>query len=211
MLGQPPERMVKKMAARYEGGFAKNVFKRLDTDSSLCVLGLCLASNDIVLNHKLINNSEPEEANYHFAVSLSILREVAQIIKRIDNLAFTTHFSQETSGLLDVLKRDLKPFQDDSLTKGSLKPIRNITFHYDFTKAEQNRADSLLAEMKNERELKVRANAGDNSILRYRYTFADAFRSQLVASYLTKDITDQISVAAVNVFTFTDSLLADLS
>lgn len=200
------------MTARYEGGFAKNVFQQMDVDSSLCVLGLCLASNDIVLNRKLIDNSEPEEASYHFAASLSVLREVAKIIKRIDNLAFTTHFSQKTSGLLDDLKRDLEPFQNDSLIKGSLKPIRDLTFHYDFIGSDhKNRMASLLNEMKKEQELRVRASSGDNSILRYRYTFADAFRSQLVASYLTKDITDQISMAAVNVINFTDSLLADLS
>jgi hypothetical protein len=199
------------MTARYEGGFAKNVFRQLDTECSLCVLGLCLASHDIALHRTLIDNSEDEEGSYHFAVSLSILREVAQIIKQIDNLALKMHFSQKTSGLLDDLKRDLMPIQDDSLIKGSLRPIRNLTFHYDFTKADQEKIGPLLADMKNERELKVRASSGDNSILRYRYTFADAFRSQLVASYLTKDVVAQITVAAVNVIAFTDSLLADLS
>ena len=199
------------MTSPYESDIAKNVFQHLDTECSLCVLGLCLASHDIALHRTLINNSEAEEASYHFAVSLSILREVAKIVKPIDKLAFTTHFSQKTRDLLQYLKRDLQPFQDDSLTKGTLKPIRDVTFHYDFAKADQNRIGSLLDEIKNECELKVRASSGDNSILRYRYTFADAFRSKLVASYLTKDVVDQITVAAVNVIAFTDSLLADLS
>jgi len=199
------------MTSPYESGFAKNVFQQLDTECSLCVLGLCLASHDIALHRKLIDNSEVEEASYHFPASLSILREVAKIIKKIDNLTFIKHFSEDTKDLLENLKEDLLPFQDDSLTGGVLKPIRDITFHYDFTEADEKRTYPLLAEIKNEHELKVRAISGDNSILRYRYTFADAFRSKLVASYLTTDLVDKITEAAVNVIAFTDSLLADLS
>ena len=199
------------MTSTYEGGFVKNMFQQLDAECSLCALGLCLASHDIALHTKLINKSEAEEKNYHFTASLSILREVAKIIELVDKLAFATHFSQNTKDLLQNLKRDLQPFQDNSLTRGTLKPIRDITFHYDFSKADQKRIDSLLAEIRKEPELKVRASSGDNSILRYRYTFADAFRGKLVDSYLTRDVVNQITVAAVNVIAFTDSLLADLS
>jgi hypothetical protein len=190
------------MPSPYESGFVKNVFRQLDTECSLCVLGLCVASHDIAWHRTLIDNSEVEEASYHFPASLSILREVAKIVMKIEGLPFRTHFSQKTEDLLQHLKRDLMPFQDDSLTKGTLKPIRDVTFHYDFAKADQRRIEP---------ELKVRASSGDNSIVRYRYTFADAFRSTLVASYLTKDVVDQITVAVVNVIAFTDSLLADLS
>ncbi|HDZ69415.1 MAG TPA: hypothetical protein ENH43_03245 [Phycisphaerales bacterium] len=198
----------------YESGFAKNVFQQLDTECSLCVLGLCLASHDIVLHHSLIDKSEAGEKNYHFAASLSILREIAKMVEPIEKLAFTTRFSQETKDLLQDLKRDLQPFQDNSLIYGTLKPIRNFTFHYDFTKADKKgtlKTSSLLAEIKKEHELKVRAISGDNSIFRYRYTFADAFRSKLIESYLTKDLVDKITVAVMNVIAFTDSLLADLS
>jgi len=199
------------MTSPYESGFVKNVFQQLDTECSLCVLGLYLASNDITLHHSLIDKSEAGEKNYHFAALLSILREIAKMIKPIEKLAFATRFSQGTKDLLQNLKRDLQPFQDNSLTKGTLKPIRDFTFHYDFTKADQNKIDSLLAEIKNERGLKVRAISGDHSILRYRYTFADAFRSKLVESYLTKGLVDKITVATVNVIAFTDSLLYDLA
>lgn len=199
------------MTSPYEGGFLKNVFQQLDTECSLCVLSLCLVSHDIALHSKSIKDSEPEEASYHFAVSLSILREVAKIVKRINELAFTARFSRKTRDKLTGLKRILQPFHDGSLTKGALKPIRNVIFHYDLTEADQKRTGSLLAEIKKEPELRLRANSGDNSILRYRYTFADAFRSKLVSSYLTKDLVDQISVAAVNVIAFTDSLMSDLA
>jgi hypothetical protein len=198
------------MTSIYEKGFTKNVFQQLDTDSSLCVLGLCLASHDIAFHSTLSSNSEPEEGSYHFAASLSILREVAKIIGRVDKLAFTTYFSQETKNLLKDLIGDLQPFHNGSLAKGTLKPIRDVTFHYDFPEANQN-INSLLAEIKKEPKLPVRARSDDHSILRHRYTFADAFRGKLIDSYLTKDIVDQISVATVNVMTFTDSLMTDLS
>jgi hypothetical protein len=199
------------MTSPYESGFTNNVFQHLDTKCSLCVLGLCLASNDITYHRSLIDKSHAAERNYHFAASLSILREIAKIVELIENLAFIKYFSHGTKDLLKSLKRDLQPFEDDSLTKGTLKPIRDFTFHYDLTKADQNKIDSLLYEIKKETELKVRAISGDNSILRYRYIFADAFRSKLVVSYLTEDLVHKITVAAVNVIAFTDSLLADLS
>ncbi len=199
------------MTSPYESGISKNVFQQLDTDCSLCVLSLCLASNDMVFHIKPTDNSEAEEKNYHVAVLLSILREVAKIIDKIDNFKFIKHFSQVTKDLLRDLKRDLKPFHDNSLSKGTLIPIRNITFHYDFTKANKKITSQLLAEIKNEHKLKTRVSSGDNSILRHRYTFADAFRIKLVNSYLNKDLMGKISDATVNVMVFTDSLLADLS
>ena len=76
---------------------------------------------------------------------------------------------------------------------------------------DQNKIDSLLDEIKKEKKLEFRAKSDDNSILRNRYTFADAFRSKLVASYLTTDLVNKITVATVNVIAFIDSLLADLS
>lgn len=203
------------MTSKHEGGFATNVFQHLDARCSFYVLGFCLASHDIAyhreLINRLINNGEGEEANYHFAVSLSILREVAKLVDRVDKVALTTRFSQDTTDLFRDLKKDLQSFQKNSLTKGTLEPIRNITFHYDLDKADQKITGSLLAQIKKQHELRVRANSADNSILRYRYTFADEFRSKLVENYLTKDIMNQITLAAVNVIAFTDSLMADLS
>jgi hypothetical protein len=164
-----------------------------------------------VLHHSLIDKSEAGEKNYHFAASLSILREIAKMVKTYDTLAFATRFSQETKNLLQDLKKELQPFHDKSLSKGTLKPIRDFTFHYDFTEVDSEKINSLLDKIKTEPELKVRATSGDNSILRYRYTFADAFRSKLVETYLTTDLVNKITVAIVNVIAFTDSLLYDLA
>jgi hypothetical protein len=87
------------MTSSYEDGFVKNVFQQLDAKSSLCLLGLCLASNDIVLNREQIANSRDDEKTFFFANSLSILREVAKIIMKIDKLTLITHFSQDTKNL----------------------------------------------------------------------------------------------------------------
>ena len=199
------------MTSAYEKGFSKNIFKLLDADCSLCVLGLCLASNDLVMHHSLLDKSEAAEQNYHFAASLSILREIAKMVESIEEFSFVTYFSQGTQDMLQALKIDLQPFEDDSLAKGTLKPIRDFTFHYDFTKSDQNKIDSLLEEIKKEPELEVRAISSENSVLRYRYIFADVFRSKLVTSFLTKDLVNRITIAAVNLIAFTDLLLADLS
>jgi len=200
------------MTSTYKNGFIKNVFQQLDTKSSLCVLGLCLASNDIVLNYEQINKGRDDENTFFFANTLSILREVAKIIMKIDHFMLTTRFSQKTKTLLEKLKKDLLPFQDDSLTKGILKPVRDLTFHYDFKEYDQQeRLSSLLDKIKNESELRVRISSDNNTILRHRYTFADIFRNKLVDSYLSKEIVNQLSVVATNIVAFTDSLLTDLS
>jgi hypothetical protein len=200
------------MTTTYEDHFAKNVFQQLDDESSLCLLGLCLASNDIVFIRELLDKCRPEEKPFFFAILLSILREIAKFIQRIDGLPFRTHFSQETEHLLQELKTVLLPFHVGSLTKDTLKPVRDFTFHYDFIKHdEKTRLCSLLAETRGERELTVRASSGDRSILGHRYIFADAFRMKYVNSYLTTGTVDQLSAVAVNIIALTDSLRDDLS
>lgn len=202
------------MTSPYGNESCRNIFQQLDDESSLCILSLCLASHDVVLHHNLINEGQEEEGVYHFAVSLSILRETARIIQQIDKSSLPGHFSRNTREVFEDIKKRLLPFEDDTLTRGTLKPIRDLTFHYVFAKTDPNRIGSLLAEIRSESRLPVRATSGEKSVFRYRYTFADAFRSKLVESYLTKDVktaVDQISAAAVQVIAFTDSLLADLS
>ena len=199
------------MTAKYEDGFTKNIFQQIDDESSLCVLGLCLASNDIVLNQELLHKSRSDASVFYFSSSLSILREVAKIVKKIDVFPLRSKFSHGTKGLLQHLKENLLPFQDDSLTKGILKPVRDFTFHYDFTKdIKQPKVLSILGEIRSDNVLRVRASIGDNSCCRYRYTFADIFRNKYVDSYLTKETVSQISEVAVNTVAFTDSLLSDL-
>jgi len=201
------------MTSPYENASCRNIFQQLDDESSLCILSLCLASHDLVLHHRLMNEGQSEEGFYHFAVSLSILRETAKIIQRIDKSSLTAHFLQDTGDMFKDIKKTLLPFEDGAVTKGTLKPIRDLTFHYVFATTER-RIELLLDEIRNESKLLVRATSEEESIFRHRYTFADVFRTKLIESYLTKDakaVVDQISVVVVQVIAFTDSLLADLS
>ena len=62
------------MEKKNKEGSIKNIFRQLDDDCSLWLLGLCLASNDIVLFLKRRDNSTDEEKIYFFPISLSILR-----------------------------------------------------------------------------------------------------------------------------------------
>ena len=67
-----------------------------------------------------------------------------------------------------------------------------------------------MGEIRSESDLRVRTRCGENSCLRYRYTFADIFRNKYVDSYLTKETVNQISEVAVDTIAFTESLLSDL-
>ncbi|MBT6048296.1 MAG: hypothetical protein HOG49_15955 [Candidatus Scalindua sp.] len=62
------------MEKKNKEGSIKNIFRQLDDDCSLWLLGLCLASNDIVLFLKRRDNSTDEEKIYFFPISLSLLR-----------------------------------------------------------------------------------------------------------------------------------------
>jgi hypothetical protein len=85
----------------------------------LYVLSLCLASNDIALHHRVIDDAEAEEQSYHFAVSISILREVAKLIEQIDKHGLRSKFHGKTEELFQQIRERLVPFEDDSLTKGN--------------------------------------------------------------------------------------------
>ena len=207
------------MTSTYKNVSIKNVFQQLDDESSLWLLGLCLASNDLVMYHGLMDDDRAEERTFYYAAMLSVLREVAKLIHNLisskaDRLKLASLFSQNTRQLLEELEKTLEPYQNDSLTGGILKPVRDLTFHYDFTEcadAERKRLAPFLGEIKGESELKVRVRTGDTTVLRQRYTFADVFRNRFVDSLLSEELVDQISLVTMDVLVFTDSLLNDLN
>ena len=199
------------MKSEYKDGVTGNFFKTLDKKTSLCLLGLCLATNDIVLNVEQFGHHRDGENTYFFASSLSILRELAKVIMVIDKLDLKTRFSQSTCDLFESLKTELLPFHKNSLVKGTLKPVRDFTFHYDFSKYdEQKKIDSILECIRNEDKLALRVNIQEESIFRHRFTFADIFRNKLVNQYLSKDLVNKVSAIAVDTVAFVDSMLSDL-
>jgi hypothetical protein len=199
------------MNPKYKNGFIKNIFKQLDDESSLCLIGICLASNDIILCAEQLDKFGDEEKTYFFAISLSILREVAKIISKVDNLTIKNYFSKKSNDLFENLKNKLLPFHEETLTKGTLKPVRDHIFHYDFLKSRQyKKLISLLYDTKKEKELKIRIDAGAELLFSHRFTFADIFRNEFVNSFLSEDLATTVSTISVNIVDFTDSLLADL-
>ncbi len=191
-----------------------NVFEQLDDESSLRLLGLCLASNDLVMYTELLGNDRrADEKRSYFMVMLSILREVAKIVPSINESELAKAFSRETQHLFESLNEKLGSFEDDSLAKGTLKPVRNFVFHYDFTDPpgqDKKRALASLAELRNESRLGVRLRCDISGVLGNRYTFADGFRSRLLWGYIQKHDESELSLVTMDVLCFTDSLLNDL-
>ena len=200
------------MENKYKVETLKNIFKLLNDDCSLWLLGLCLASNDIVMFQKQKDNCLDSEKTYFFAISLSILREIAKHITTNKNVDIEKYFSEHTNTLFSKLSHELKPFQPDSLTKGVLKPIRDTTFHYNFSYDKENREKLLpfLEDLKKESKLKLRVNPKDTSIFGQSYYFADIFRHKFHDSLLNNELIDKLSTVTCGVFAFVDSLLADL-
>lgn len=190
-----------------------NVFQKLDDESALCVLGLCLAANDLGANLETIGQKQrDEERVFAFACSLSIIREIAKMMETIDRSPARQRFSQETERVFQRLQKDLVPFHSGTLTKDTLKAVRDVTFHYDWTEVKRElKIQSLLKDLKSEVDLRVRLSCGDDSCLGTRYLFADMFRNEYVSTHLTRSIVSQLSEVAMDIIRFTDSLLFDLS
>ncbi len=199
------------MENKYKEASIKNVFKLLSDDSSLWFLGLCLASNDIFSFQKQKNNYRDEEETYHFSITLSILRELAKLISTAENVGIKKYFSSNTKDLFSELEQELKSFEEDSLAKGVLKPIRDTTFHYDFSKNnDKEKLLPFLEDLRKESELQVKIDPENTSILGQSYYFADIFRHKFHFNLLTKELVGKLSTVTCAVFAFVDSLLADL-
>ncbi len=196
-------------------GTVNNVFEQLDDELSLWLLGLCLASNDLATYEELLTNDRrPEEKTFYFMVMLSIVREVAKIVGNIEKSELARAFSEQTRCVFEGLNEKLGSFEDDSLAKGTLKPVRDFVFHYDFTESsvqDKKRALASLAGLRSESRLGVRLRCDMSGVLGNRYTFADGFRSGLVWSYIQKHDATELSAITAAVLDFTDSLLSDLA
>lgn len=199
------------MDSKYTQVEVDNVFKKLNDKQSLYLIGLSLASNDLVINNDSINRYPDSENGYFFSNSISIIRELAALVVAIDNSDLTQKFSDCTNDLFRQLKSDLMPFDDESLVRKVLKPIRDISFHYNFIKlGEMDEIKSVLNQLREENNISVGLLQDEKSILGQRYTYADSFRTNTTNQFLTTEIVSKISKVAVNVGTFVDSLVTDL-
>jgi hypothetical protein len=105
----------------------------------------------------------------------------------------------------------LAPYHDASLTRSVLKPIRDVTFHYDFSPSLPGDGwASVLDGITKLKKLDVGIVLEDRSLLGQRYVFADAIRNDYMIQFLAKDIVSQISTVSARIGVFVDSLLSDL-
>ena len=202
------------MESKYKPKVIANVFKALNDEQSLYIMGLSLAFNDLVINHDSLSRYPENENVYFFSNSISIIRELALLVVAIDSSNLTKKFSENTQNLFESLKTDLIPFHDESIVKKVLKPIRDLSFHYNLNNLtrsdEADKIKSVLGQLRKENNISVGLIQNETSLLGQRYTYADSFRNGITSQFLTTEIVSKISTIAVNVAFFVDSLVTDL-
>jgi hypothetical protein len=199
------------MESKYKPKVINNVFRSLNDEQSLYLMGLSLASNDLAINLDSLDRYPDNERIYFFSNSISILRELAKLVVAVDKSDLTQMFSKDTKDLFELLKPDLLAFDDASLTKTVLKPIRDVSFHYNLTKSNEiDKIKSVLSQIRKEHNISIGLSQDESSPLGQRYAYADSFRANVTDQFLTADIISKISGVAVNVLSFVDSLVNDL-
>jgi hypothetical protein len=199
------------MESKYKPKVIDNVFRLLDDKKSLYLMGLSLASNDLAINLDSLDRYPDNERIYFFSNSISIIRELAHLVVEVDKSDLTQMFSKETKGLFELLKSDLIAFDDASLAKTVLKPIRNVSFHYNLNESNEiDKIKSVLRQIREENDISIGLSQRESSLLGQRYAYADSFRTNFTNQFLTADIVSKISAVAVNVLSFVDSLVNDL-
>jgi hypothetical protein len=199
------------MESKYKPKVIDNVFRLLDDKKSLYLMGLSLASNDLAINLDSLDRYPDNERIYFFSNSISIIRELAHLVVEVDKSDLTQMFSKDTKGLFELLKSDLVAFDDASLAKTALKPIRDVSFHYNLTKSNEiDKIKSVLSQIRKEHNISIGLSQDESSPLGQRYAYADSFRTNITNQFLTADIVSKISTVAVNVLSFVDSLVNDL-
>ena len=200
------------MDSKFKVHLTDNIFKELDNEHSLYIMGLSLASNDLTINLDSLNHYPASENIYFFSNSISIVREVASLLVDIDKSNFKQVYSKHTKDLYKNLKSDLLPFHDGSIVKSTLKPIRDFTFHYNLNKFKEHEVlNAITNKVKELDQIEIGFNPVDETVLGQRYTFADTFRTDVTNKYLNKEIVSNLSSIAVNIGNFVDSLMHDLS
>ena len=198
--------------SEFEVGEIPNSLKYLKRNSIVQILQLSVASNDLTTNLKASREFPEGENGYFFYNSICIVREIAKQVKHISkNPELYKKFSRTTSQEFEILKSCLQPFEEKSLTKSVLKPIRDIHFHYQFKSIGTIKIDNLVNQLLNSETLEVGIKCNNHKLTSIRYNFADAFRNELLDSYLDNDITKDISTIVVSIVAFVDALLTDLA
>jgi hypothetical protein len=203
--------------SKYQTTDLGNIFNGLDDSIVRFIVALAMAANDLSLNVSLIRQyKEQGEGLYFFRLSFSHLKEIAKLINEAQKSqpiqCFIPKLDTETQNIYRNISASLVLFDNGSLTKDTLKPIRDECFHYPDVNSNNNPKyfkdliKILIALDKKE----VRFLENEESNLGHRYLFADAIAGFTVNSRLNKDIVDQISRIVFSIIQFVDHVLAFL-
>ena len=197
--------------SKYSSETLKNPLTDLEDDFVIQIVRLACASNDLVTNHEALSKFPSGENSYFFYNSISIVRETAKLALELSESDSLRFFSTETRNYFTKLSDALTPFDDGSLTKSVLKPIRDVNFHYKFPDVKTDTAlVALTAQLKDAPKLAVAVDPDKDHLMTMRYTFADWFRNEYIDTHLDGEIAKTISEVCVVLVAFLDSLLADL-
>ena len=197
--------------SNYGIGEIPNSLKNLDEISILQIIRLSCASNDLATNTYSLRKFPRGENGYFFYNSISILREIAKLIKELSNSKLYGVFSDNTVVEFSVLEKLLVPFHDKSLSKSVLKPIRDANFHYNFPNGNHDSlVKKLVSQLKSMEVLSVGVKPEEDDLLSIRYTFADWFRNEYINSHLDSGLVKSIATVSVGIVAFLDTLMADL-
>ncbi len=199
------------MESDFIQGTIPNVLQILCDEQALLLMDLSIASNDLAINVDAIGRFPITDNSYFFYSSISIVREIAKLVVKVEDSNFLTSFSSNSKHMFSELHAELCSFEDESLAKQTLKPIRDLTFHYNIGESSaRNNVVSALHQLREENKLEIGLKAGVENPLGQRYTFADKFRSDVINQFLSNELVSRISALSVNIGCLVDSLIADL-
>ncbi len=199
------------MESKYKPHNIDNVFRSLNDDLALYIMGLSLASNDLAINLDALIRYPEVENGYFFSNSISIMRELATLMIEIKKTRLPNEFSDGTKSLFETLLSELESFADGSLVKSTLKPLRDISVHYNLNKSDEvGKLKSVLNEIKDQSRINVGFTEATGAPNDQRYLYADEFRAKVISKFLDEKITSKISHVAASAVKFVDSILTDL-
>lgn len=202
---------------KYQTKDLGDIFDDLDDSVVRFIVALAMGANDLNLNVSLMRQYEGQGEGFYFLrLSFSHLREIAKCMGEAQKSrlikCFITKLDTETKNIYSDISVSLASFDNGSVTKNILKPIRDECFHYPDVNTNNNPKyfKNLIQILKTLDKKEVRLLENDESILRQRYLFIDAIIGSIVNLQLNKDIVDKISQITFSVIQFVDHVLAFL-
>ncbi len=186
-----------------------NIFDGVPNAVLRWIAALAMAANDLSLNIKHIREyGDHVEANYFFRLSFAHLREIAKVIgegaRNKEIKSFVEKLDKDTQVIYEDIVNSIGQFNERSLTKVVLRPIRNECFHYPDINGREAYFKDLPKLLKALEKKRVRFSETDTSMLGHRYLFADAVVGFMVNSRLSKEVVDQISNVAMKIIQLVD-------